>query len=69
MDTSCNKLEDVLKQVYSARLTMGNRWLVWSEDAWIVCSREHRQKNTRILITTDNLEVAIIALRGSDRKT
>lgn len=55
-------LERVLKDKDApARLTVGNKWLVWDniEDMWIVYQRKLHQKHTRILIKTEHIERAV----------
>lgn len=57
--TSCNDLEYALKCLYGARLTCGDKWLVWYGDEWVVCQRKAYQKKTRTLIQTDSLNEAV----------
>lgn len=65
-DTSYNDLEYVSKCMRGARLTSGNKWLVWYADKWGVYQRKPYQKKTRSLIETDSLAEAVKELMKSD---
>lgn len=43
---------------FDLRITNSNKWLFWDK-RWIVCIKEYRKKNTKILIETDNESEAI----------
>lgn len=59
-DISYNDLEYVLKCMQgAARVTCGDKWLVWYGDKWTVCQRKRHQKKTRTLIETDILAEAV----------
>ena len=58
-DISYNDLEYALKCLDGARVTYGDKWLVWYGDKWNVCQRKPYQKKTRTLMETDNLNEAV----------
>lgn len=47
-----------LLRISGARVSMGNRWLVWCNE-WQVYERKPYQKKTRQIIITDDLNEAI----------
>jgi hypothetical protein len=55
-----------LLQQENARISYGDRWLVWSGGQWVVLSRRYGQKRTRELIATDSEAVAIAVLLNGD---
>lgn len=56
------KISKALKE-NNARLSYGDKWLVWSNiigtNAWVVMQRKYRQKNTRTLLITNSEEEAV----------
>lgn len=44
------------------RMSCGDRWLVWDRDQYTVYSRKRHQKNTRVILDTDDIEAAIWSL-------
>ena len=54
-------INDLLQQE-NARVTYGDRWLVWYSGKWAVLSRRYGQKKTRELIETDSESEAVAVL-------
>ena len=49
----------------NARLSMDDKWLVWSYNEWLVLQRPPHKKANRCLYSGHNLEIALEALKGN----
>lgn len=47
----------------NARLSCGDRRLIWAGEEWLVCGRSYGQKKTRFFYAGQDLEKAISILR------
>ncbi len=57
----CKTILDLLKS-HDARVTYGNKWLVYNDGVFVVYGRKPYQKYTRIFIETEKEVEAINAL-------
>lgn len=62
--TMCTDAMQFLK-IRNARLSYGNRWLVWDKE-WVVYGRFYGQRKTRTLVCTSNLVAALSVLGGDE---
>lgn len=60
---------EILKSIKEngARLTLGDRWLVWDVDSFFVYERKKYKKQTSILIKTTDESLAIEKLIGENQ--
>lgn len=49
----------------NARVSMGDKWLVWWNEEWTVLQRPYGKKNNRTLYSGESLTEAIKALKES----
>jgi len=60
-------LKDVLLQV-NTRITVGNKWLVINDDGLFeVYEHRYRARNTKLLVTTDDQDLACRTLIDESR--
>lgn len=48
------------------RLELGDKWLVWQVNGWLVLQRPYGKKNNRTLYSGDSLSEALKALKGDN---
>ena len=59
-------IEEFIKDKdYSARITVGSRWLYWDDfnNQWVVQSRTHGQKRNRCQYSGKDIAEALLELR------
>lgn len=56
------KIVELLQQADYSRITVGDRWLVWSSNGWKVLERKKHQKHTKIIIETFIEDKAVLEL-------
>ena len=56
------RIQDEKDRDQQVRVTCGDRWLVWYEDQWQVMECKYRQRNSKQIVATDDLNEALQAL-------
>jgi hypothetical protein len=56
------KIFELLQQAQYSRITVGDRWLVWSCNGWKVLERRKHQRHTKIIIETFIEDLAVLEL-------
>jgi hypothetical protein len=56
------KISELLKEAQYSRITIGDRWLIWTSKGWEVLERKRKQKNTRFVVTTQSEDEAVLEL-------
>lgn len=55
-------ISELLKEAQYSRITVGDRWLIWTSNGWEVLERKYKQKTTRRIISTQSEDEAVYYL-------